>query len=105
MPAASAFPSLLTPSIPVLWPPYSRICRWMKSTTIYLGELHTVTRPGGRVFCSVFCAAETPYRQDQNLCHDRAAFVTAVEQRGFSWELKGAFKTGSAHNWYLLTKT
>jgi SAM-dependent methyltransferase len=25
----------------------------------YLEELYTVTRPGGRVFCTVFCAGET----------------------------------------------
>jgi SAM-dependent methyltransferase len=70
----------------------------------YLDELQTVTRPGGRVFCTVFCAAETPHDQDHNFCLDRAAFLNAAKQRGFSWELKGAFKTGFAQNWYLLTK-
>ena len=71
----------------------------------YLEELHTVTRPGGRVFCSVFCAAdETPFEEDHNFFLDRVAFLKAVEDHGFSWELKGAFKTGFGQNWYLLTK-
>ena len=70
----------------------------------YLNELHAVMRPGGRVFCSVFCARETPYRQGENFVHDRAAFLAMVEQQGFQWELKGPEFTGEQHNWYLLTK-
>lgn len=70
----------------------------------YLGELHLVMRPGGRVFCSVFCAEGTPYRQGEDYCHDRAAFLATVEKRGFQWELKGPAGTGQQHNWYLLTK-
>ena len=70
----------------------------------YLGEIHRVTRPAGHVLCSVFCPEETPYRQDVNFFHDRAAFVAAVEQRGFEWKLRGPESTGFEHNWYLLTR-
>lgn len=70
----------------------------------YLRELHVVTRPGGRVFCSVFCAEESAYRHEENYFQDRAAFLAAVEECGFHWELKGPTVTGAQHNWYLLTK-
>jgi SAM-dependent methyltransferase len=76
----------------------------MEEVAHYLKELHSVTRPGGRVFCSVFCAAATPVEQGHNFSLDRAAFLNAVEKQGFAWELKGAFKTDFAQNWYLLTK-
>jgi SAM-dependent methyltransferase len=76
----------------------------MDEVAHYLEELHTVTRPGGRVFCSVFCAAETPAEQGANFSLDRTEFLRAVERHGFAWELKGAFKTDFAQNWYLLTK-
>lgn len=73
----------------------------------YLEELFVVTRPGGRVFCSVFCAAKDPYQWEWNYFHDRAAFLVAVEQSGFLWELKGRASTGvgdEGQNWYLLTR-
>lgn len=70
----------------------------------YLSELFMVTRPGGKVFCSVFFASKEQYRQGINYYHDRKTFLAVVEQSGFAWELKSPESTGSEHNWYILTK-
>ena len=80
----------------------------------YLDELFLVTRPGGRVFLSVFFASKGQDRQGINYFHDQTSFLAAVEQGGFRWELKGTLvkgkwvndqtSTGVEQNWYLLTK-
>lgn len=70
----------------------------------YLGEIHRVVRPGGRVFLSIFCSGRAPYSRDGNYCHSREKFIATVEQSGFLWEKKGPEVYGEEHNWYLLTR-
>lgn len=70
----------------------------------YLQELSLVTKPGGRVFCSVFFARDKPYHSGINYYHDRVAFIDAAKQNGFRWELKSSDSTDLEYYWYLLTK-